>query len=202
MLEIDVARLTSSNVVELGSLLAYCQEIIWLSIDVQELSIAQCLRLFSTLRFPNLTGFATQTLPHEGLHQLISRHPRMSDITLGPCSRVGPHCALQSTRAVQGLHKVRGDFKCVSNLVSRATQRIFADVSTPHEFGYLDLFKKISDVDADVRLLSMEFTPNDTDFMLRLAAALPRVSTMRLVECIDKVNTSNTSTQSFLSSVR
>ena len=188
MLKINIARLTSSNVVELGSLLAYCQEITWLSVDVQELSIAQCLRLFSTLHLPNLMGFSTHTLSHEGLQPFINRHPRMSNIILGPCGRVGPHCALQSTKALQQLYEVQGECKCISNLVSRATQRIFADVSTPHEFGYLDLFKKILDVDADVWLLSMEFTPSDTDVMPRLAAALPRVSTMRLVECINEVN--------------
>ena len=200
MLKINVARLTSSNVVELSSFLAYCQEIIWLSIDVQGLSIAQCLRLFSTLRFQNLTGFSTKNLPHEVLHQFLSRHPRISDITLGPCSRVGPHCALQSTRALQQLHEVRGEFKCISNLVSGATQRIFADVSNPHEFGYRDLFKRISDADANVRLLSMEYIPSDTtDVMSRLVNALPTVSTMRLVECIDEVNILNA--QSFLLSI-
>ena len=199
MLKINIARLMSSSVVELSSLLAYCQEITWLSVDVQELSIAQCLRLFSTLHLPNLMGFSTHTLPHEGLQPFINRHPRMSDIRLGPCSRAGPHCALQSTKALQRFYEVQGDCKCISNLVSRETKRIFADVSTPHEFEYLDLFKKISDVDADVRLLSMEFTPNDADVMPRLAAALPRVSTIRLVEYIDKVNILNV--QSFLSSI-
>jgi hypothetical protein len=123
----------------------------------------------------------------------------MSDISLGPCSRAGPHCALQSTGALQRLHEVRGEFKCISNLISRATQRIFADVSTTHEFGYLDLFKKILDLDIDARLLSMEYMASDSNFMPRLAATLPAVSTLRLVECIDEVNTLNT--QPFLSSI-
>jgi hypothetical protein len=185
MFKVELTRLTSSNVVELGSLLAYGQKITMLSIDVQAISVAQCLRLFSNLRFPNLTCFSTQTLPHEALEQFISRHPRMSAITLGPCSRVGPHCALQSAGVLQRLDEVRGEFKCISNLVSGATHRILADVSTTHELGYPDLFKKISDVGANVRLLSMEFMPSDTDVMPRLAAALPGVSTLRLVQFID-----------------
>jgi hypothetical protein len=186
--KINIASLTYSNVVELGSLLAYCQEITMLSIDVQRFSIEKCRRLFSNLSFPNLTRLSTQTLPHEGLQEFISRHPRMSEITLGPCSRLGAHCALQSTGTLQRLQEVRGEFECISNLVSRATHCIFADISSTHEFGYLDLFKKISDVDTDVRLLSMEYMPSDTDVMPRLAAALPNVSTLRLVECIDGVN--------------
>lgn len=86
-------------------------------------------------------------------------------------------------------------------MVSRATQRIFAGASTPHEFGYLDLFKKISDVDANVRLLSMESVPSDTDVMPRLAAALPGVSTMRLVEFIDRVIHPAVSTVNLLTKV-
>ena len=191
MFKVELTRLTSSNVVELGTLLAYGQRVTMLSIDIQALSITQCFRLFSNLRFPNLTCFSTQTLPHEGLDKFISRHPTMSVITLGPCNRVGPHCALQSTGALQQLEEVRGEFKCISNLVSRATHRIFADVSTTHEFGYPELFKKISDVDAGVRLLSMEFTPSDTEVMPRLAAALPGVSTLRLVQFIDGVTALN-----------
>lgn len=187
MFKVELTRLAPSEVLALGSLLAYGQRITMLSIDIQALSVVQCLRLFANLRFPNLTCFSTQNLPHEGLDRFISRHPRLSAITLGPCSRAGPHCALQSTGALQRLDQVQGEFKCISNLVSRATHRIFANVSTNHEFGYLDLFNKISDVNADVRLLSMEFTPSDTDVMPRLAAALPGVSTLRLVQFIDGV---------------
>ena len=67
------------------------------------------------------------------------------------------------------------------------THRVFAKSSTAEDHGYLELFKKISDVRARIRLFSTDYTPNDSDFMPRLAAVLPGVSTLRLVEFVDKV---------------
>ena len=188
VLKIEVTGLTTPNVVELNSLLAYGQRMTVLTINVQGLSIAQCLRLFSNLRLPNLACFSTQGLPHEGLYAFINRHPTITNITLGPCNRVGTQCALESTNSLQRLGEVRGDFKCVSKLVSSTTHRIFARASTTHNFGYLDLFQKISSVNAIIRLCSMEYAPGDTDVMPRLAAALSRVSTLRLVQSVDGVS--------------
>lgn len=176
-------RFFSTRISMANILLLQAPNLTCLVLDIPAISVGQCLRIFANVRFRNLDHFATTTLPHQGLCVFLRNHNSLTSIKLGACRQLP--CPIQSVASLPHLRSAMGGAKCIFPLVSFYTTRIFSELSTAKDGGQLQLFHQLELVQAVVYFFSVVFNPADVKFVGRIAATLPRVSTLRMLEFID-----------------
>ncbi|KAI0055272.1 hypothetical protein BV25DRAFT_1921950 [Artomyces pyxidatus] len=152
---------------------------------VMNIPVRYAAHLSSALHFANLTSLST-TLPHSMIATLLHNHPRITTLVLGPCStpRKCPLRAIQLPEASE----LSGPPGCLAGLVgNNPVREVTATYRGPRDAQYpLHLLFNFMPLNTSVNLtvLHVDFRPSDVDMLLRVAAAAPRLVSLKLTENI------------------
>ncbi|KAI0055833.1 hypothetical protein BV25DRAFT_1921458 [Artomyces pyxidatus] len=136
------------------------------------------------LYFSNLTSLTT-TLPHRAIVGLLEANPQLLYLDVGPCDTRSACCPLNKVALPHVTH-LAGPPGCVMRLMGEsllenlvATYRGRRDVFVhPEHFFHPTNFDAL----ARVSTLHVDFYSDDLDTLIRIAAAVPQLTNLKLTE--------------------
>lgn len=155
-----------------------------LIINLQNLSKLNMTRLFRRITLPNLQNFAFRNIHHSAVTDFILRHHTLASISIGCCVGGCDLSTLSGSQQQLDIKEITGPSACIAGLVSWTTQALHVtwDPSNTSEGKDTALFSRVQAVQANVRVLSTQFFPEDLGFTGRLSDVFRQLSSLKLVE--------------------
>lgn len=156
-----------------------------LELSLDCLSRVAWMRILGSVQLQTLSTLSTNA-PHDVLVHFLCKSPNISHVSLTASCRIESVCPLEGS-ALPLLASVRAPASCVSAIVhGNPVERVVViDSANPDVHSFRSMIAGFTSTIGSITSLHLEFNPVHWDVLRRLAAVVPNLGALKLVEKLD-----------------